>query len=316
MEDWLTAKIAPMLASTGEPFDSERYLFEIKWDGIRMLAFFGNGVARLQGRKKTEATHRYPEVERALKKLPGSGVVDGEIVVLDDDGRPNFQRVLIREQTSSRDGALLRAKTHPVVFMVFDVLYRDGVALVDRPLLDRKKVLAALLADAPSPIVESTYVLHRGKAMFQQAKERGLEGVIAKACDSRYLMGERTSEWLKLKVRHQTDGVLMGTVREHGTGRVKSLVLGAYDDGTLRWLGNVGSGLNGETIAQLETQLGPLKSDPPTDFAAEAPGKIEWLRPLLVVRVEYSELTMDRRLRHPVFVGFVDKDPSSCDYPR
>lgn len=315
MTDWLHEPIAPMLAGTGTPFDSEKHLFEVKWDGIRILAFFGENVARLQGRKLLDATARYPEIVRALERLPGDGILDGEVVVLDEDGRPNFQRVLIREQTASRDAALLKARQHPVIYVAFDLLYRDGQPLFDRPLIERKKLLSELLADPPSPIVESTYVLNRGKALFREAEERGLEGIVAKRLESRYLRGQRSSDWLKLKVRRTTDGILVGIVRERGTRRVKSLVLGAYEGDTLVWLGNVGSGLDQQTVAQLGTELGPLKADRPANLEADAPGDIDWLKPALVVRVEYTELTRDRRLRQPVFVGFVNKDPKECEVP-
>lgn len=315
MTDWLNEKIAPMLAKTGSPFDSDRHLFEIKWDGIRVLAFFGDGVARLQGRKLTDATPRYPEVVAALERLPGEGILDGEVIVLDDDGSPNFQRVLVREQTASRDAALLKARRDPVVYVAFDLLYRDGEPLFDRPLEERKRLLSDLLKEPPSPIVESTYVLGQGKAFFKEAEERGLEGVVAKVLESRYVRGERSNAWLKLKVRRRTDGVLVGIVRERGTRRVKSLVLGVYDNDALVWLGNVGSGLDQGTLAELATELGPLQADRPTDFTADAPGAIDWLKPALVVRVEYSELTMDHRLRHPVFIGFVKKDPRACRRP-
>ena len=315
MTDWLNEKIAPMLAGSASPFDSDRHLFEIKWDGIRVLAFFGEGIARLQGRKLTDSTAKYPELVSALEQLPGEGILDGEVVVLDDDGRPNFQRVLVREQTSSRESALLKAGSHPVVYMAFDLLYCNGEPLFDRPLTERKQRLSELLNPAPSPIVESTYVLHQGKAIYQQADERGLEGVVAKVLTSRYQRGERSDDWLKLKVRRRTDAILVGTVRERGTRRVKSLVLGVYDHGKLVWLGNVGSGLDQQTVSQLGSELAPLKADAPEGFDAEAPGDIEWLKPALVVRVEYSELTMDERLRHPVFIGFVEKDPKTCTRP-
>lgn len=304
-----------MLAGTGEPFDSDQHLFEIKWDGIRILAFFGKDVARLQGRKRTDATARYPEIERALQQLPGEGILDGEIVVLDEDARPNFQRVLIREQTATRDAALLKARQHPVVYVVFDLLYRNGEPLFGRPLVERKAMLSELMKDAPAPLLESTFVLHQGKALFEQADERGLEGIVAKSLTSRYRQGERSNEWLKLKVRRRTDGVLVGIVRQRGTRRVKSLVLGALDGEDLVWLGNVGSGLDQQTLGELATELDPLKSDAPTVSGAQAPGDIEWLEPALVVRVEYSELTMDRRLRHPVFIGFVQRDPRQCIVP-
>jgi len=305
-----------MLAGSGSPFDSDQHLFEIKWDGIRVLAFFGEGIARLQGRKLGDATARYPEIAAALEKLPGDGILDGEVVVLGDDGRPNFQRVLIREQTATRDAALLKARQHPVIYVAFDLLYRNGEPLFERPLSERKRLLGELLTAPPSPIVESTYVLGRGKALFKEADDRGLEGVVAKRLDGRYLRGERSNDWMKLKVRRRTDAVLVGIVRERGARRVKSLVLGVYDDDKLVWLGNVGSGLDQQTVAQLDTELGPLKAEAPPDFAAEAPGDIDWLEPALVVRAEYSELTMEGRLRHPVFVGFVKKDPRECVAPR
>ena len=314
MRDWLHSRVRAMLAGSGTPFDSDKHLFEIKWDGIRVLAFFGEGVHRLQGRKLTDASERYPEIMGALEALPGDGILDGEVVVLDPDGRPDFQRVLVREQTTTRDAALIKASRHPVVYMAFDLLYRNGEPLFDRPLIQRKKLLTELLVSPPSPIVESTYVLHRGKALFKEAEARGLEGVIAKAISSRYV-GERSNEWLKIKVRHRTDAVLIGIVRERGTRRVKSLVLGAYDGEDLVWLGNAGSGLDEKTVHQLGTELGPLSAAAPPNFLAEAPGDIEWLRPALVVRIEYSELTRDARLRHPVFIGFVNKNPTDCLRP-
>jgi len=304
-----------MLAGSSAPFDSDEHLFEIKWDGIRILAFFGPGVYRLQGRKLTDATGRYPEVVRALERLPGDGILDGEMVVLDEEGRPDFQRVLTRELTSSRDAALLKARQHPVVYIAFDLLYRDGVPLFDRPLVERRRLLSKLLHEPPSPIVESTYVKGRGRALFQEAENRGLEGIVAKRLESRYLCGERSNDWLKIKVRHRTDAIVVGTVRERRTHRVKSLVLGAYEDHRLVWLGNVGSGLDERTVSQLKTELDPLKADAPPGFIADASGEIQWLRPALVVRVEYAELTDDRRLRHPVFIGFVRKDPKECHPP-
>ena len=315
MPDWLQAKVAPMLAVSSAPFDSDRHLFEVKWDGIRALAFFGEGRPRLQGRKLTEATDRYPEIVAALEKLDGNGILDGEIVVLDDEGRPNFQRVLVREQTATREAALLKASKHPVAYMVFDLLYRNGQPLFERPLLERKQLLSELLAEADSPLVESAYFADRGLGLFEQAKAYGLEGVVAKLMDSRYRPGERSNDWLKLKVRRTIHGVLVGLVRERGAGRVKSLVLGAYRNGTLEWIGNVGSGLDQKTLRQLGSELSTLKSGPPQKFGAVAPGEIEWLRPSLVVRAEYAELTNEGRLRHPTFVGFVSKLPEECLAP-
>jgi len=298
-----------MLASPGSPFDSDEYLYEIKWDGIRALAFFGAGLARLQGRKLTDSSDRYPEITAGLKALPGEGILDGEIVVLDEKGRPDFQRVLVREQART---AGVKSRAHPVVYIAFDLLHRNGESLLDLPLVERRHLLSELLAKAPSPLVGSTYVIGRGTALFEEAKERGLEGIFAKRLDSRYLPGERTRDWLKIKVRREVDAVLVGLVRERGGKRIKSLVLGCPREGRLVWIGNAGSGIDQRTLKDLETALDGLRSKPPPGFEAEAPGEIDWLAPRLVVRVEYTGLTKEQRLRHPVFVGFVDKRPEEC----
>jgi DNA ligase D-like protein (predicted ligase) len=304
-----------MLASPGAAFDSDQYLFEIKWDGIRALAFFGDGLARLQGRKLTDSSDRYPEILAGLEALPGEGILDGEVVVLDEKGRPDFQRVLVREQTRGREAARAKARVHPVVYIAFDLLDRNGESLLDRPLVERRRLLSELLANAPSPIVESAYVIGRGVALFEEAKDRGLEGVFAKRLDSRYLPGERTRDWLKIKVRREVDAVLVGLVRERGGRRIKSLVLACPREGRLVWIGNAGSGIDHTTLKDLETALDGLRSGPPPGFEAEAPGEIDWLAPRLVVRVEYAGLTNEKRLRHPVFVGFVDKHPEECRAP-
>jgi DNA ligase D-like protein (predicted ligase) len=299
-----------MLASPGSPFDSDEYLFEIKWDGIRALAFFGGGLGRLQGRKLTDSSERYPEILSGLRALEGEGILDGEIVVLDEGGRPDFQRVLVRELT--RREAQAKSRAHPVVYIAFDLLHHDGESLLHLPLVERRRRLSALLSKAPYPIVESSFVIGRGKALFEEAKERGLEGIFAKRLESRYQPGERSGDWLKLKVRREVDAVLVGLVRERGGRRVKSLVLGCPREGKLVWIGNAGSGIDQTTLKDLETVLDGLRAKPPPGFVAEAPGEIDWLAPRLVVRVEYTGLTKEKRLRHPVFVGFVDKRPEEC----
>jgi DNA ligase D-like protein (predicted ligase) len=304
-----------MKASPGEPFDSDEYLFEIKWDGIRALAFFGKGRARLQGRKLTDSSERYPEILAGLEALEGEGILDGEIVVLDERGRPDFQRVLVREQTRGRAAALSKARQHPAVYIAFDLLRRDSEPLLDRPLVERRRLLSELFASAPSPLVESACVRGRGMALFAEAKARGLEGIFAKRLESRYRPGERTPDWVKIKVRREVDAVLMGLVRERGGKRIKSLVLGCLREGRLVWIGNAGSGIDQKTLEDLETALDGWRSEPPAGFEAEAPGKIEWLVPRLVVRVEYTALTKESRLRSPVFRGFVDKRPEECRHP-
>ncbi len=304
-----------MLASPGRPFDSAEHLYEIKWDGIRALAFFGRGRERLQTRRLLETTHRYPEIAHALRQLPGEGVLDGEIVVF-EDGKPSFERALERELVSSPSKIAYRAQHLPAFYIAFDLLYLDGRELLEMHLSERKKLLSKLLTkNPPKPIIESSFVLERGIAYYQEADSRGLEGIVAKSLASPYLPGKRTRYWIKIKARRNIDCVVLGTVVERGTSRVKSLVLGAYRGDELVWMGNVGSGLDSQTLQRLSEELRPLETDPPNGLKVAAPGDIRWLKPALVARVQYAEMTRGGRLRAPTFVGFVDSSPEACQVP-
>jgi DNA ligase D-like protein (predicted ligase) len=305
-----------MLASSRQPFDSPKHLFEVKWDGIRTLAFFGDNKVRLQSRNLNDSTRRYPEIVEALLRIPEEAVLDGEIIAL-EDGKPSFQRVLEREHVKAPDKVDLLARYHPAVYMVFDILYLNGKELLSEPLILRRQLLSTLLNErAGSRIVESTFIVEHGKAYFREASDRGLEGIVAKLLESPYVPGKRTDFWSKIKVRRTLDCVVLGTVVEEGTGRVKSLVMGAYRDDAMVWLGNVGSGLDTETLDGLARDLGPFECPPPEDMNVSASGKIRWLKPTLVVRVKYLELTREGRLRAPVFVGFVDTALENCKAPQ
>ena len=315
MTHWLDRKIAPMLASSGRPFDSRDYLFEIKWDGIRALALFGHQKVRLQGRKLTDSTKRYPEIVDSLQQLPGEAVLDGEIVVF-DGGKPSFEKALERELVGSPDKIAFRARRIPAIYMAFDLLYLDGEALLDQPLITRRRHLSKLLEGRQTGcVLESTFILEHGKAYYQEVVDQGLEGIVAKVLESPYQPGKRTQHWVKIKAERHRDCVVLGTVVEPGAGRVKSLVLGAYRGDTLIWLGNVGSGLDAKTLDRLANELGPLAGDPPAELVVAAPGETHWLKPALVARVKYLEMTREGRLRAPVFVGFVDSPPRSCTVP-
>ena len=315
MSDWYDQKISPMLASSGRPFDSKKHLFEVKWDGIRTLGFFGEGKARLQSRKLTDSTLRYPEIQEALFQLPGKGVLDGEIIVL-KDGKPSFESVLEREQVRTAEKALLRSRRQPAIYMVFDALYLEGRRLMDDPLARRREMLSSFLNRKETGfIVESTYIFERGADYYREAMSRELEGIMAKDIESPYVPGKRTNYWIKIKARNLLDCVVLGTVIEPTSGRVRSLVLGTYREGSLIWMGNVGSGLDARTLEALATELAPLAGDRPEGLEVSAPGEIRWLRPALVARIKYLELTRDGRLRAPVFLGFVDSPPEKCNAP-
>ena len=304
-----------MLAETGRsPFDSRDHLFDAKWDGLRSIAFFGPRV-QLRARSGRNQTPQFPEVVEALGGLPGAGVLDGEIVVLDGD-RASFPLVMKRNRLRDQ-GAIERGRaTAPAWFVAFDLLCRDGEPLVGRPLAERRSGLDRLLPGRGGTVFVNPMVVGAGERFFAAMRERGLEGMVAKRLDSPYRIGERSDAWLKIKIRPDISCVVFGTLHRREGGAVRSLVVGAWGPAGPVWLGNVGSGLDDATRRQLRDALGPYEAPRPPGFPPSPPdGVIRFVRPLLVARVEYLELTPAGHLRHPVFVGFEDRDPRTCRAP-
>ena len=196
----LPAFVSPMLAQKGQPFDSEEHLFEIKWDGTRMLAFVDGDGSRLVNRHRAERTLQYPELA-CLGELPAGVILDGEVVVL-HEGRPDFGRLLSRDQAGSALKIRLSARSMPATYMVFDLLYEAYESLLDRPLFERRRRLRQLLVDLDHPqVVFSEGIVGAGRVLFEEVCRQGLEGVVAKRLSSRYRPGKRTTAWLKIKPR-------------------------------------------------------------------------------------------------------------------
>lgn len=302
-----------MLAGTGRPFDSADHLFDAKWDGLRSIAFFGPTV-RLQARSLRDQTPHFPELAAALSELPGAGVLDGEIVVMDGD-RSSFPLVMERNRMRSKAGIERAVKQTPAWFVAFDLLHRDDTRLTAAPLVERRRALNSLLPEAGGQIFANPLVLGEGLRFFAAMRERNMEGMVAKRLESPYRIGERSDDWLKIKVRPRLSCVVFGTLHRHPDSPVRSLVVGAYAPGGPVWLGNVGSGLDAATRRELTEQLRSLECTGPPGFGATGDGHIRYVRPLLVVTVEYLEVTPSGHLRHPAFVGFEDRDPRSCRVP-
>ena len=314
--------IHPMLAtSIDEPFDGAEWLFEIKWDGYRSVAFIENGRVRLVSRNQNELTARYPE----LKDLPQSvkaktAILDGEVVALDEEGRASFS--LMQQRTGFRPGGR-RAATNadvPVLYYAFDLLYLDGYDWRRIPLEDRKKKLASILLAGDS-LRYSDHYEQQGKALFEIARQKGLEGILAKKRDSIY-QERRSSEWLKIKIRHRLECVIGGYTEPEGArANFGSIVLGLYDrQGRLIHVGQAGSGFNEKSLGEIfkllkkrETKQKPFYGE------VEALRKVTWVKPELVAEIEYAEWTEGAntgsgpKLRAPVFLGLRDdKDPREC----
>ena len=298
--------VDPMLAQTARPFDSDLHLFEIKWDGTRAIALIEDDGIRLHNRRRFDLRARYPELE-CLAALPGGTVLDGEIVVLVDD-LPDFEALLSRDRVQDADRSRRLAREHPVTYVVFDLVYRDWVDLCAEPLEARRDWLRELLEAAgqtvAGPVVLSEGVIGPGQEFFRQVAERGLEGVIAKRLDSRYLPGERSDAWTKIKRRERLHCAIIGYLASGSD--LRSLVLAADVDGRLRPVGRVGSGLTDRARDELFARLEPLRRDTPL-VPCEDDDAV-WVEPALYCVVRYVERTRAGQLRAPVFERLVEPD--------
>lgn len=298
-------RVRPMLAETASgPFSRAGWLFEVKWDGYRALAFLerdnGGGRTRLQSRNLRDLTPNYPELGTLHRNLAArSAIVDGEIVAL-RDGRPDFQT--------------LQAGGRPVIYVAFDILAVDGEVLTGHPLGERRRLLEARLAPSEALILSGA-VAEQGVEFYRAAVEKGLEGVIGKRADSAYLPGRRTRDWLKVRNVRRVLALVCGHSRGADARPFGSLILGLVgDDGHLHYAGHVGTGFDHREMRALLERLRPADRCP---LAGGEPrsmrGRATWVEPSVVVEIEYLEWTRESRLRHPVYRGIrPDKVAGDC----
>jgi len=289
----------PMKAQlVAEPFDNERWLFEVKWDGIRLISFIDNGKVSLQTRRGRIVDAEYPQLQAISGVVKAKqAVLDGEIVALDEEGRPSFQLL----QNRDRDPV-------PLLYVVFDVVYADGQRLFKVPLEDRKRLLRNLFADT-ALMKYSEHVIGEGTAFFKAAKQKRLEGIVAKLRDSPYQPGVRSSAWLKIKAVLQQEVVIGGFTAPRASRKYfGALLVGVYEDGKFVFTGHVGGGFDERTLAELYKLMKPLivKSPPFSGPPPHANEKPTWVKPVLVVEVKFTEWTRDGVMRQPVFLGLRD----------
>lgn len=307
--------IEPMLAVLGgEPFDSPRHIFEVKWDGVRVLAFLSGGRVRLQDRYGRDATGRYPELVVLDRHVGGSDVIlDGEVVVLDERGRPDFSRLRLRLAADATAAPRLAAEA-PVTYQTFDVLYKDGRSLMGYPLWRRKNVLHQLVRPGES-VRTPDFVEREGVAFFEAAREHDLEGIIAKERESVYRPGQRSPAWLKVKVYQKEEFAIGGYTFGGGRGKrpLQSLLLGAHDpQGRLVYVGEVtvGEPDGGEALPALDALQ---SSQCPFPDVPRLPRLIFWCRPELAATVRFGEWTPEGQLQFAVFEGLrPDVPAASC----
>jgi bifunctional non-homologous end joining protein LigD len=296
----------PMLATlVDEPFDDDEWLFEIKWDGYRAICtVHEDGRMELVSRNGLDFLVKFPQME-ALKNawttLPI--VVDGEIVSLDAQGRSSFQR--LQESLGGRGGHL--------TFAAFDVLYADGKDLRKLPVEERKSILERSIAD-DDLVMYSKHVLGKGCALFAQAQNRELEGIIGKRLGSPYEQ-RRTRDWVKIKAQLMQECVIGGFTEPRGSRKgFGSLLLGLYDRGKLMYVGHAGTGFNTKLLASLTADLKKIeRKESPFANSVDANTKPHWVKPQMVAEIRFTEWTRDGYMRQPAFLGLrLDKDPKAC----
>ncbi len=290
----------PMLAKPApEPFDSKDWIFEIKWDGIRAISYINDDLS-IRSRNGKELTDSFPELDE-LKSLAHSAVLDGEIVVV-RNGKADFQAVLERSRASSPRESSRMVQESPATYVLFDILEKDGRSLVGLPLHERKHVLKESVKEGKH-VVLSVPVEEEGKAYYEAALAKGIEGMIAKKKDSVYELGTRSGNWLKVKKILSCDSVVFGYTEGEGSRRSTfgALILGVYHEGKPVYVGKVGTGFSDATIELLMKTFEDFKTEEKTLDGVDVPQRITWLEPKFVCEVSYQTITKDGKLRMPKF---------------
>jgi bifunctional non-homologous end joining protein LigD len=304
---WRDARYQPMLATLAEAVPTGGdWLFEVKWDGYRAIAYVRGGDATLVSRNGNDLTERFSSIAKALPralKTPDC-VLDGEVCALDEQGRPSFSAM-----QQGKSGT-------PIVYEVFDVLEIDGEPVVDLSLRERRARLEGLIGSR-NGTVRLSGLFEDGGALYDAAKEQGLEGIIAKRADCPYRQGKRTREWLKIKTHGRQEFVIAGYTKGQGrrSGRFGSLVLGVWRGDELSYVGNCGTGFTDKVIDELLERLRPLEQkESPFALVPKMPkvrkADVVWVKPELVCEVEFVEWTHDGRLRAPSFQGLREDKPA------
>jgi bifunctional non-homologous end joining protein LigD len=287
--------VKPMLAELStKVFDDDDWLFEIKWDGYRAVAEIENGEVNLHSRNNISFNNKYPSIIKSLQKFDMNVTLDGEVAAVDDYGKSSFQ--LLQNYKKSGKGKL--------VYFVFDILYLDGYNLTNLPLLRRKEILKKILPVLPG-ISYSDHIVGKGKDFFNLAVERGLEGIIAKKANSKYIAGKRSKDWLKIKTRLKQEAIICGFTKPKGSrNKFGSLVLAAFDEGELIHIGLAGTGFNDKDLNDIYAKLKPyITSTPQLKQKVETNSPVTWVIPKYICDVEFSEWTEEGLMRQPAFIA-------------
>jgi DNA ligase D-like protein (predicted ligase)/DNA ligase D-like protein (predicted 3'-phosphoesterase) len=302
----------PMLArSAQKPFNSNDWIFEVKWDGIRAISYV-NDELTIRSRNQKELKNSFPELNE-LQNLARNVVIDGEIVVV-KDGKSDFQIVIERSKATKVSDVAYMVQQSPASYIVFDILEKDRKTLVDFPLIERKRILQETLKEGKRVVI-SVFVEGEGEIYYKEALKSGMEGIMAKKKDSHYELGVRSANWLKVKKPSTCDCAIFGYTAGEGKRKETfgALILGLYDRNKPVYVGKVGTGFSETVSKQLTAMFELIIADQKTLEGVDAPEKITWVRPELVCEVTYQIVTKDKKLRMSRFRSLrTDKKPLEC----
>jgi len=298
----IPASVAPMLCTlTKEVIQDDKYLYELKWDGYRIISYVENGKVKMDSRSALNYTHKYPIVAKALAALKHDVVLDGEVVVFNEEGLPDFDALQLYDGQET-----------PLTYCIFDVLWLDGYDLKKLPLTDRKEILRQLLKG--NKILRYSESFDDGPELYEQVVQKNMEGIVAKMKDSPYIPGNRGDSWLKTPTRKRQEFVIGGWAESDKSRSFKSLLFGAYTNGKFEWIGRSGGGYKEKDMPGILKQLKAIEIDksPFHNKILDTKGaRTHYVKPQLVANFEFATWTKSGRIRKPAtFLGFrKDKKP-------
>lgn len=305
---FLEKGIKPMLiGAEGDAFDSDDYLYELKLDGERCIAYLDTDRTDLRNKRNIKMLQRVPELSEIHKQVNCRCILDGELAVI-HDGKPDFFLIQKRSMMTNPMKIELESQRHPACFTAFDILYYDDHSVTDLPLTERKKLLESVINEESGRFARSRHIEGQGIAFYQLAEAQNLEGIVAKRKNSKYYFDKRAKDWIKCKNLKDSDYVVCGYIPKGNS--MTSIVLGQYRDGQLIYKGHVTLGVGGESFRKIR-ELDRLNQPPMT--VPEGNENAVWVQPQLVCTVKYMMKTDSGGLRQPVFKGLRDdKCPEEC----
>ncbi len=293
-EKKLSYFIHPMLAKEAEnAFDDDNWIFEIKWDGYRAIAELTANDAKFYSRNGTSFKNTYPVIFEELKKIKHKVVLDGEIVVLDEKGKSDFQKLQHYAENTE----------YPLCYYVFDILSYNAKDICNEPLIERKKLLKRVLKET-NVIKYSDHIIGKGIDFFKAAEKKDLEGIMGKKADSFYHKGKRSGDWLKIKHHHSQEAIIAGFTQPTGARKYfGALVLAIKDGDRLKYVGHTGSGFTEKMLKEIYNLLKPLIIvASPFDEKIKTNSPVTWIQPKYVCEIRFTEWTTDHKMRHPIFL--------------